>query len=69
MAKGNTPLKYDASQSAPVHHAFKVKPEDFEGSIDYLRKNGEVFNVEDRNQGILEGPQATLSIRTATRWK
>jgi len=70
LVKGNTPLKYDASQSTPVHHAFNVKPEDFEGSVDYWRKNGvQVFNVEDRNQGIFEGPQATLSIRTATRWK
>jgi catechol 2,3-dioxygenase-like lactoylglutathione lyase family enzyme len=36
-----------------------VKPEDFEPSIDFLRKNGiEVFNIEDRNQGVFWGPQA-----------
>src|SRR5258707_4772461 len=59
LAKGSEPLKYDSPQSTPVHHAFKVKPEDFEPSIDELRKNGvEVFNIEDRNQGVFWGPQA-----------
>ena len=59
LAKGNDPLKYDSSKSTPVHHAFKVKPEDFESSIAELRKHGiEVFNIEDRNQGVFWGPQA-----------
>jgi catechol 2,3-dioxygenase-like lactoylglutathione lyase family enzyme len=59
LAKGIESLKYDSPQSTPVHHAFKVKPEDFEQSIDELRKNGvEVFNIEDRNQGVFWGPQA-----------
>src|SRR5580765_295714 len=59
LAKGIESLKYDSPQSTPVHHAFKVKPEDFEPSIDELRKNGvEVFNIEDRNQAVLRGPQA-----------
>ena len=59
LAKGIESLKYDSPQSTPVHHAFKVKPEDFEPSIDELRKNGvEVFNIEDRNQGVFWGPQA-----------
>lgn len=59
LAKGNSPLKYDAPQSTPVHHAFKVKPEEFQAAIDDLRKNGiEVFNIEDRNQGVFWGPQA-----------
>jgi catechol 2,3-dioxygenase-like lactoylglutathione lyase family enzyme len=59
LAKGNEPLKYDSSKSTPVHHAFKVTPEDFEPSIDELRKNGvEVFNIENRNEGVFWGPQA-----------
>jgi len=59
LAKGIESLKYDSPQTTPVHHAFKVKPEDFEPSIDELRKNGvEVFNIEDRNQGVFWGPQA-----------
>ena len=59
LAKGNEPLKYDSPQSTPVHHAFKIKPEDFEPSIDFLRRNGvEVFNIEDHNQGVFWGPQA-----------
>src|SRR6266498_138969 len=29
LAKGNEPLKYDSLQSTPVHHAFKIKQEDF----------------------------------------
>jgi len=59
LAKGNEPLKFDSSKSTPVHHAFKVKLEDFEPAIHFLRKNGvEVFNIEDRNQGVFWGPQA-----------
>ena len=59
LAKGNEPLRYDSSKSTPVHHAFKVKREDFEPSIEFLRENGvEVFNIEDRNQGVFWGPQA-----------
>ena len=59
LAKGTEPMKYDSAKSTPVHHAFKVKREDFEPSIEFLRKNGvEVFNIEDRNQGVFWGPQA-----------
>jgi catechol 2,3-dioxygenase-like lactoylglutathione lyase family enzyme len=59
LAKGIESLKYDSPQSTPVHHAFKVNREEFEPSIDELRKNGvEVFNIEDRNQGVFWGPQA-----------
>jgi len=59
LAKGNDVMKYDTSKSTPVHHAFKVKPEEFQSSIDDLRKNGvEVFNIEDRNTGVFWGPQA-----------
>lgn len=59
LAKGNEPLKYDSPQSTPVHHAFKINREDFQPSIDFLRQNGvEVFNIEDRNQGVFWGPQA-----------
>jgi catechol 2,3-dioxygenase-like lactoylglutathione lyase family enzyme len=59
LAKGNGPLKFDSPQNTPVHHAFKVNPDDFEPSIEFLRKNGiEVFNIEDRNQGVFWGPQA-----------
>jgi catechol 2,3-dioxygenase-like lactoylglutathione lyase family enzyme len=59
LAKGSEPLRYDSPQSTPVHHAFKVNREDFEPSIDELHKNGvEVFNIEDRNQGVFWGPQA-----------
>ena len=50
LAKGNEPLKYDSAKTTPVHHAFKVKPDEFQSSIDDLRKNGvEVFNIEERN--------------------
>ena len=42
-----------------MHHAFKVKPDEFAASIDFLRESGvEVFNIEDRNQGVFWGPQA-----------
>jgi len=59
LAKGNNLMKYDTSKSTPVHHAFKVKPEEFQSSIDDLRKNGvEVFNIEERNTGVFWGPQA-----------
>ena len=59
LAKGSEPLKFDSSKSTPVHHAFKVKPEEFQSSIDDLRQNGvEVFNIEERNTGVFWGPQA-----------
>jgi len=59
LAKGNEPLRFDSPKSTPVHHAFRVNPEDFEPSIEFLRRNGiEVFNVENRNQGVFWGPQA-----------
>ena len=59
LATGNEPLKYDTNKSTPVHHAFRVKPEEFQSSIDHLRQHGvEVFNIEDRNTGVFWGPQA-----------
>jgi len=59
LAKGNEPLRYDAPKTTPVHHAFKVDPEDFDRSIEFLRSNGiEVFNIENRNEGVFWGPQA-----------
>ena len=59
LAKGKEPLKYDSDKKTPVHHAFKVKPDEFQSSIEDLRKNGvEVFNIEDRNEGVFWGPQA-----------
>ena len=59
LAKGNAPMQYDSPKSTPVHHAFTVAPEDFQPSIDNLRENGvEVFNLEDRNQGVFCGMQA-----------
>jgi len=59
LAKGDQPLKYDSNKSTPVHHAFRVKPEEFHSSIDHLREHGvEVFNIEDRNTGVFWGPQA-----------
>ena len=59
LAKGDEPLRYDTNKSTPVHHAFKVKPDEFQSSIDHLRQHGvEVFNIEDRNTGVFWGPQA-----------
>ena len=59
LAKGNEPLRFESSKNTPVHHAFKVKPEEFQSSIDDLRKSGvEVFNIEERNSGVFWGPQA-----------
>jgi len=50
LAKGNMPLKYDSPKSTPVHHAFKVKPKDFQPSIDYL--------VSDRKPHFFGKPAA-----------
>jgi catechol 2,3-dioxygenase-like lactoylglutathione lyase family enzyme len=59
LAKGNAPLKYDSPSDTPVHHAFKVSADDFEPALEFLRRNGvEVFNVEDRHEGVFLGPQA-----------
>jgi catechol 2,3-dioxygenase-like lactoylglutathione lyase family enzyme len=52
-------MKYDSTKSTPVHHAFKVRPEEFDWSISFLRENGvEVFNIENRKEGVFWGPQA-----------
>jgi catechol 2,3-dioxygenase-like lactoylglutathione lyase family enzyme len=59
LAKGSAPLKYDSDKNTPVHHAFRVAAEDFEPGVEFLRKNGvEVFNVENRQEGVFWGPQA-----------
>jgi catechol 2,3-dioxygenase-like lactoylglutathione lyase family enzyme len=59
LAKGNAPLRYDSPSDTPVHHAFKVSADDFEPALEFLRRNGvEVFNVEDRHEGVFLGPQA-----------
>lgn len=59
LAKGNAPMKYDSTKSTPVHHAFKVRPDEFDWSISFLRENGvEVFNIENRKEGVFWGPQA-----------
>ena len=59
LAKGDEPLKYDTNKSTPVHHAFKVKPDEFQSSLEHLRQHGvEVFNIEDRDTGVFWGPQA-----------
>jgi metallothiol transferase len=60
LAKGNTPLKYDSPQSTPVHHAFKVKPEEFAASIDYLRKNGVGFHRRSQRGRVLGLPGLLL---------
>jgi catechol 2,3-dioxygenase-like lactoylglutathione lyase family enzyme len=61
LAKGKAPLKYDSDKNTPVHHAFKVAAEDFEPALEFLRKNGvEVFNVENRQEGVFLGPQAYI---------
>ncbi len=37
----------------------KVKPDEFQSSIDHLRQHGvEVFNIENRDTGVFWGPQA-----------
>ncbi len=70
LAKGSEPLKYDSSKSTAVHHAFKVKPEEFQSSIDDLRKNGvEVFNIEERNSGVFGDRKRISWTRMETSWR
>jgi len=70
LAKGSEPLRYDSPKSTPVHHAFKVKPEDFEPSIADLCKNGiEVFNIEDRTREFSGDRRRIFSIPTGTNWR
>src|SRR5258706_12242435 len=58
LAKGHDVMKYDTSKNTPEHHAFKVKPDEFQSSIDDLRKNVvEDLNVEDRNTLVFFAPQ------------
>lgn len=59
LANGNVPLKFDSGKDTPVHHAFKVAPEDFAPAVEFLRRHGvEVFNIEERRDGVFYGRQA-----------
>lgn len=59
LAKAKTPVTSDSPKSSPVHHAFKVAPENFEPAIEVLRAHDvEVFNIEDRQEGVFWGKQA-----------
>jgi len=58
LAKGNMPVKYDSPEDTPVHHAFKVAPEDFEPAMEFLKRQGvKLFNFEDRRDGVFYGRQ------------
>jgi catechol 2,3-dioxygenase-like lactoylglutathione lyase family enzyme len=55
----DTPVKYDSLEKTPVHHAFKVKSEDFEPAVEFLKQNGvEIFHIENRQDGVFWGRQA-----------
>ena len=55
----DTPVHYDSLEKTPVHHAFKVKSEDFEPAVEFLKQNGvEIFHIEDRQDGVFWGRQA-----------
>ena len=59
LAKAKTKETSDSPKGSPVHHAFKVAPENFEPSIEVLREHDvEVFNIEDRQEGVFWGKQA-----------
>ena len=55
----DTPVKYDSLEKTPVHHAFKVRSEDFEPAVEFLKRNGvEIFHIENRQDGVFWGRQA-----------
>ena len=55
----DAPLEYDSLEKTPVHHAFKVKSEDFEPAVEFLKQNGvEIFHIENRQDGVFWGRQA-----------
>jgi len=55
----DTPVKYESLEKTPVHHAFKVKSEDFEPAVEFLKRNGvEIFHIENRQDGVFWGRQA-----------
>ena len=55
----DTPVKYDSLEQTPVHHAFKVKAEDFDPAVEFLKQNGiKIFHMEDRRDGVFWGRQA-----------
>jgi len=55
----DTPVKYESLEKTPVHHAFKVKAEDFEPAVEFLKQNGvKIFHTEDRRDGVFWGRQA-----------
>ena len=55
----DTPPKYNLPEQTPVHHAFKVRSEDFEPAVEFLKKSGvNVFHTEHRRDGVFWGRQA-----------
>lgn len=59
LGKVAGPIQSDPTGETPVHHAFKVAPEEFDAALEFLRQRGvKILRVEDRQDGVFLGKQA-----------
>lgn len=59
LGKSKLPIQSNAEGETTIHHAFKVAPEDFDRSVEFLKQNGlEILHLEDRQDGTFQGKSA-----------
>ncbi len=59
LGKSKTPIRPNIEGEHTIHHAFKVAPEDFDRSVEFLKQNKvEILELEDRQDGTFQGKSA-----------
>ncbi len=59
LGKSKTLVNPNTEGEHTIHHAFKVAPEDFGRSVEFLKQNGvEILDLEDRQDGTFQGRSA-----------
>ena len=59
LGKSKTPIQPNVEGDTAIHHAFKVAPEDFDRSTQFLREKGiKILDIEDRQEGTFQGRSA-----------
>ena len=59
LGKSEIPTQATAGADTVLHHAFRVRAEDFDRSVEFLKQNGvEIVRTEDRDEGVFQGRSA-----------
>ena len=59
LGKSKMPIQPNAEGETDIHHAFKVAPEDFDRSLNFLKEKGiKILHDEDRQDGTFQGRSA-----------